>query len=87
MDELVSNFRSYYRIENGEQYKAKTAQMISTFRTTLLEKHIKESGGLFNLNDLYSCNEHESPVPGSILFSEWIKKKNAPVEEDTPSED
>lgn len=88
MDELVSNFRSYYRIENGEQYKAKTAQMISTFRTTLLEKHIKESGGLFTLVDLYSCNEHESPLPGSIIFSEWIKeKKTAPAEEDIPSEE
>ena len=73
IDELITNFRGYYRIENGEPYKAKSADMIYTFRNSILNHYIKESGGLFTLDDMYSCNEHESPLPGSILFSEWVK--------------
>lgn len=74
LDELVTNFRCYYRVENGEPYKAKSADMIATFRNTIIASHIKESGGLFTLDDFYSCNEHESPLPGSILFSEYCRK-------------
>ena len=76
IDELITNFRGYYRIENGEQYKAKSADMIHTFRNSILANYIKESGGLYTLDDMYSCNEHEGPLPGSILFSEWIKQKD-----------
>ena len=75
LDELITNFRGYYRIENGEQYKAKSADMINTFKNSILSNYIKESGGLFTLEDMYSCNDHESPLPGSILFSEWVKQK------------
>ena len=77
IDELITNFRGYYRIENGEQYKAKSSDMIYTFRNSILNHYIKESGGLFTLDDMYSCNEHESPLPGSILFSEWVKQKSS----------
>lgn len=77
IDELITNFRGYYRIENGEQYKAKSADMIHTFRNSILANHFKESGGLYTLDDMYSCNEHESPLAGSILFSEWIKQKDS----------
>ena len=75
LDELITNFRGYYRVENGEQYKAKSSDMIYTFRNSILSHHIKESGGLFNLDDMYSCPDGESPAAGSILFSEWLKQK------------
>ncbi len=76
LDELITNFRAYYRVENGEAYKAKSADMIATFRNSILEKYIKESGGVCTLDNFYSCNEHTPPVPGSILFSEWINQHN-----------
>ena len=76
IDELITNFRSYYRIENGEQYKAKSSDMIHTFKNSIIAHYVKESGGIYTLDDMYSCNEHESPIPGSILFSEWIKQKD-----------
>lgn len=74
MDELVNNFRFYYRVENGTPYNAKTADMVHTFRNTILAEYINSSGGLYELTDLYSCSEHESLVPGSILFSEFLKQ-------------
>ena len=75
LDELITNFRGYYRVENGEQYKAKSSDLIYTFRNSILSHYIKESGGLFNLDDMYSCPENENPAAGSILFSEWLKQK------------
>lgn len=75
MTDLISNFRQYYRVENNEPYRAKTADMTHTFRNTILGSHIHESGGIYSLNDFYSTGEGETPIPGSILFTEWIKEQ------------
>lgn len=75
LDEMVSDFRGYYRVENGEVYKAKTADLVHTFRNTILGPFITQSGGIYAMDDLYTCSEHESLLPGSILFSEWIKNQ------------
>lgn len=49
---------------------AKRADMIHTFSNTILADHIAVSGGMYELVDLYTCNEHDQPLPDSIAFSE-----------------
>lgn len=73
LDDLVSNFRSYYRVENGNPYSAHTADLIHNFRNTILQKYITQSGGIYTLNDFYTCSSDDANVAaGSIVFETWI---------------
>ncbi|KAG3178084.1 hypothetical protein PC128_g16569 [Phytophthora cactorum] len=46
LDDVANNFRAYYRLENGFVYVAKSADMIHTFRNTILGDYITMSGGI-----------------------------------------
>lgn len=74
LDELASNFRSYYKIESGDIYKGKTQDLSFIFKNSCIGKYFLESGGIFTLENFYSCAEGETPHAGSILFSTWIRE-------------
>ena len=73
LDDLASNFRNYYRVENADVYRGKTADLFYIFRNSCIGKFIQENGGIFTLENFYTCVEGEHPTPGSVLFAEWIK--------------
>lgn len=75
MDDFANHFRNYYRIENADVYRGKTADLFYIFRNSCIGKYFEEKGGILTLDNFYTCADGESPTSGSVLFSEWIKQQ------------
>ncbi len=75
LEQMVNNFRNYCLVENGSKINELTANLIHIFRNSTLQPHIIEEGGIHMLDNLYTIDDkHETVEPGSILFSEWVKR-------------
>lgn len=81
LEQMVSNFRGYCQIENGTKINELTANLVHIFRNSTLAPYIIEEGGIFMLENLYTIDDkHETVEPGSVLFSEWIKRAQSTSE-------
>ncbi len=85
MDEVISLFRTYYKIQSNIPHKGTNDDLKSMFLNSQLMKHFRTSNGITRLHNYKIVEEGYYPSPHEILITEHLKAKLKPVEEDKPS--
>jgi phage/plasmid-associated DNA primase len=78
LDELIGEYRNYYKVENSETLRLKAEDIKGLFKNSVLEKFIKQDSdtGMYKLHNFFARSYEDEPIAGSITYGAWISQAN-----------
>lgn len=81
LEDLVTNFREYYRSQGSGQYTGKSEDLIHIFRNSILANEIKAVLGKYVMFDYVSFSADTRDREGAIVYHEWLKQSKSAAQE------
>jgi hypothetical protein len=72
MDEILSIFRAYFKMQNNEHHKANNDDLKSIFMNSKITKYFRTENGITKLYDLKIVEEGYSPKLDETLYVEYV---------------
>ena len=77
MDEILSLFRAYYKLQNNEAIKQNNDALKSIFMNSKITKYFITENGITRLHNLKIVEEGFEPLDGEVLLTEWKELKES----------
>ena len=71
MDEILSIFRAYFKMQNNEHHKANNDDLKSIFMNSKITKYFKTENGITTLSDLKIVEEGYTPKMDEVLYVDY----------------